>query len=961
MKRARPAFLAVLGANLVLLAGLAWYFWPAPAPRSPAATRARVPRPPRTLPPVRMGAWRPGSSLPGPRELLRNGDWERRFGGASNLVRALNPEAWTGPVFSLRITEVGPGSQAGRLGIRVGDRLTEFEGEPILGVAAFSARRADHPGMLGAWSESGGRRSFGIPAGRLGIAFEEDWRPDVAHARSADRDPKWDALVFAACAVRGSDPELAETALHRAAKAGYGGWLLPALMAVIAHEQLRHDEALDYAWAARTRAGRETPKPVLAALLQSAVLAGGAEAILGLKKDLEPWSLPPESWDLESIAARIRDAKPRDPGAPSPAAFAAAGGGEARPLEGLEPNSKYLQGDLARGAASALEFAPPSGVVVFLGPRLRNPAFSFDFDIDLQGSGNPDFPASLQFSLLDAADHRDETLVHLELRPEGLLTIQGAGYPSIPFKVSGLLMAGNNVVDLALLGPWCEVRVNGRCAFAGPVPHNPGREVVLGLGIWNVRGFINGVEARELDPAAPAALHAKPSAPAESVTPGEPESPSLAWHHEAAVGAYLRVGSRSSAWDEASVAALRRGARLLKNPEDLTDIGAIHSQALRAASAGCDDPLVLALLDRSHRTMRGEPHPVHTPAFRSAALSAKARRYPPAVQLWMLAQSGWDHHSTTLARFTGSIERLVDTALALLPAVVADPAVPTRMKSRTLMDLLSLMPGVEKDPIAAYERIQKAAESGPARSAAAFAFRGSFFITFAWKARGGGWAKTVTPEGWRLFRERLAAAAQALEAAWKMDETDPTVPALMIQAALGEDTVREQLEAWWRRARAAEPDCIEAARGMLWLLTPRWHGSREAAPEWARTLSAEVIAGDLSPSMAVLLLEAHERLVEPGSWGDRTPQEERSLAAAHWKRSEVWAGLQPVFQWALKKRPDSVYLRSRFACAAARCGRWEEARAEFDALGDSLCVSAFGGRDAALELRAASRAMTRRR
>ena len=51
-------------------------------------------------------------------------------------------------------------------------------------------------------------------------------------------------------------------------------------------------------------------------------------------------------------------------------------------------------------------------------------------------------------------------------------------------------------------------------------------------------------------------------------------------------------------------------------------------------------------------------------------------------------------------------------------------------------------------------------ESVTAKIALALAYRG-----YAWKARGGGWATTVTPQGDRLVQERLALAGQILNKA----------------------------------------------------------------------------------------------------------------------------------------------------------------------------------------------------
>jgi hypothetical protein len=55
------------------------------------------------------------------------------------------------------------------------------------------------------------------------------------------------------------------------------------------------------------------------------------------------------------------------------------------------------------------------------------------------------------------------------------------------------------------------------------------------------------------------------------------------------------------------------------------------------------------------------------------------------------------------------------------------------------------------------QRIEKWKAHNP-KSVGAAILEAKWWTDYAWKARGGGWASSVTPEGWRLFRERLEKA-----------------------------------------------------------------------------------------------------------------------------------------------------------------------------------------------------------
>lgn len=103
---------------------------------------------------------------------------------------------------------------------------------------------------------------------------------------------------------------------------------------------------------------------------------------------------------------------------------------------------------------------------------------------------------------------------------------------------------------------------------------------------------------------------------------------------------------------------------------------------------------------------------------------------------------------------------------------------------------------------------------------------GNFEIALAWKLRGGGFANTVSEDGWRGFEKHLAAGRDALSKAWTLMPTRPQAAALMIKVAMGGHAKPgETPRLWFDRAVAAQCDYSDAYNSLIYALTPRWGGS----------------------------------------------------------------------------------------------------------------------------------------
>jgi hypothetical protein len=124
--------------------------------------------------------------------------------------------------------------------------------------------------------------------------------------------------------------------------------------------------------------------------------------------------------------------------------------------------------------------------------------------------------------------------------------------------------------------------------------------------------------------------------------------------------------------------------------------------------------------------------------------------------------------------------------------------------------------------------------AGPTYEWLALTLDGEREINAAWEARGGGWANTVTREGWQGFHAHLAKAREDLTQAWKMHPDFPLAPCRMMTVALG-DSGAEEMRTWFDRTVSVQVDYPEAWSEMRWGLRPRWYGSEAALLALGRT------------------------------------------------------------------------------------------------------------------------------
>ncbi|MCB1232756.1 MAG: hypothetical protein KDN19_21100 [Verrucomicrobiae bacterium] len=184
------------------------------------------------------------------------------------------------------VVEVTPGGVAEGLGIRPGDRLTQI-GDVELWYQ-YLDWKVDLPDRMLQWEDGDGEsHQAEVGPGKIGVEVSADLTQHLYYLRSGNRKPIWDDLILTAFFEAERDPELAETALHRAFSLGYqADASTDAAGILIALRENDPDRALRFARHLLEMAGEDPGKIPMAYYPNyfRACLAGGQ---LDLLKDAE--------------------------------------------------------------------------------------------------------------------------------------------------------------------------------------------------------------------------------------------------------------------------------------------------------------------------------------------------------------------------------------------------------------------------------------------------------------------------------------------------------------------------------------------------------------------------------------------------------------------------------------------------------------------------------------------------
>ncbi|HEY1790798.1 MAG TPA: hypothetical protein VGJ73_21800 [Verrucomicrobiae bacterium] len=383
------------------------------------------------------------------------------------------------------------------------------------------------------------------------------------------------------------------------------------------------------------------------------------------------------------------------------------------------------------------------------------------------------------------------------------------------------------------------------------------------------------------------------------------------WDDATLSGAYNSVGNHDPKWDKDAREALDAYAQIWTAPdnerETLSEL--IGDSAANAVGAGCQDPMIRYLYVRYSSDVRAKPLADRQNLYQDAADKLEDSPYPAIRKFYANVGASdilwWDRNH-------GLWQQVVQhrhAAISDLVQAVQDNSLPVSEADTATGQLFDLLQNNEKEATNAYDQIEDALARQSGAQVMADFVKATFYLRYAWLARGHGASDQVTPEGWRLFSERLKIARKALEHAWSRDPQEPQIPTLMISIVQGEQSGRPEMEKWFARAMQADPNNYAACRAKLHFLLPQWYGTRDDMLAFGRECVASTNWGGEVP---LILVDAHSEFVTTLSGQDRQD---------YWFAPDVWPDIQSAYQKYAQLNPDETRFRYPYAWYALECGQ----------------------------------------
>jgi hypothetical protein len=390
----------------------------------------------------------------------------------------------------------------------------------------------------------------------------------------------------------------------------------------------------------------------------------------------------------------------------------------------------------------------------------------------------------------------------------------------------------------------------------------------------------------------------------------------LTWNLKTLVDAYQKAGHTNPKWDEPAKRALTEFARSRSQCTESNEAWGliISSNCIVAVNAGCDDPMIHYLYIRFSMNQTNSAQ-AFTDAFCKTAHDMDNSSYP-AIRKFYAAARALDQifytYGTNTANqpvwgeMTPLIARNVEAALN-------DKTMSAREAYEIANQALYLISGDTNQYQQAYHCVEKTMLENWPDDYTTWLLKGTAYIQMAWNARGGGYADKVSKQGWELFFERLAVAENALTNAWRIDPTDAQIPTTMIRVDEARQKSRDDMERWFNRAMALDPNNYQACSYKLHYLYPQWYGSRDDMIAFGKECVASKTWGGTVP---LILSDAHREY-----WLYLPDSEEKTN---YWKQPDVWPDIQASFSRFFDLSPHATGWYPNYAWYAYRCEQWDK-------------------------------------
>lgn len=399
--------------------------------------------------------------------------------------------------------------------------------------------------------------------------------------------------------------------------------------------------------------------------------------------------------------------------------------------------------------------------------------------------------------------------------------------------------------------------------------------------------------------------------------PEQVRDQALAWNLKTTVEAYDAVGIKSPQWDEPAKKALTEfahsRAKVVGPDEPWGEI--ISNNVAAAVDAGCTDPMVTYLYIRFAMPQSNSKEEF-AKRFYATANAMNGSSYPPVRKFYATARAMEQYYYTydtkSNAQANAEVFGLLSALYQDVSETMADKTIPSTEASEITEQALHLGSGDANNADMFYNAIETPLLKNFANDYLPYYLKGNHYIELAWRARGSGYADTVTKEGAALFGTNIGIAREALEKAWALSHKESGVPIQMMTVVLGQGGDRKALELWFNRAMEADTNSYDACRNKMNFLDPKWYGSDEEQLAFGRECADSTKWGGHVPLILVL---AHNTI---------NLRLQGAAKTNYWKQPEVWSDLRTAYERYFELNPDETYLYRDYARFAYRAEQWDK-------------------------------------
>ncbi|MGD8595380.1 MAG: DUF4034 domain-containing protein, partial [Gammaproteobacteria bacterium] len=206
--------------------------------------------------------------------------------------------------------------------------------------------------------------------------------------------------------------------------------------------------------------------------------------------------------------------------------------------------------------------------------------------------------------------------------------------------------------------------------------------------------------------------------------------------------------------------------------------------------------------------------------------------------------------------------------------------------------------------------------------------KAEILISYAWDARGSGWAKDVTESQWSLFNSRIAEARQVLEDSAAVSGNHPYWFLTMEIVAKAQNWNIQEFEQLYNSAIYAYPTYYYIYFRAADYFQPRWHGSRK--------LLRQFVDNAVNKSRHKEGLTLYTRIY----WSQLWALKDDTFAPGY----AEWNLMKQGFEDIMKDYPNSAWNLNAYAYYSCMAKDWSTTKQLTSKIEDNPHLSIWGSR-----------------